>query len=122
MKQVIIILFLTGLLASGCTTESKAHAEARKAYLAGQAAAMQRMQAQSVPGVTVVGPVQNSNVPWVAGLTLAQALATANYVAPGQPSQITLIRNGVSENIDPNNLDQAAQIILQPGDAIMLQQ
>jgi len=122
MKVVIIILVLTGLVATGCTTDAKARAEARNAYLAGQNAAIQRMQAQSALSVTVIGPVQNSTVPWVAGLTLAQAIATANYLSPGEPSQITLTRNGEDGNIDPSDLDRAAQLTLEPGDVITLKQ
>ncbi len=117
MKLVIIITILAGLTA-GCTTQSKARAEARNAYLAGQNAALQRTL--QTTGVTVIGPVQNTHVPYVAGLTLAQALATAYYTGPGTPSQIVLTRNGEDATLDPNDLDRAAQFMLAPGDVITL--
>ena len=119
MMQFIIILFLA-VLAAGCTTQSKARAEAQKAYLAGQNAALQRAQAAQSPGITVMGPVQNSYVPWVAGITIAQAIATANYTSPTPPSKIVLSRQGEDAAIDANDLDRATQITLQAGDIITL--
>lgn len=120
MKPLILILMLAGL-AAGCASGAKERAAEQRAYLAGQNAALQRMPAQP-PGITVVGPVQNPNVPWVAGLTLAQALATANYLSPGQPSEIILSRSGLDQVIDPNDLDRMAQIILESGDVVTLRQ
>jgi len=74
MNFFVVILFLA-LAAGGCTSESKARAQAQAAFLAGQNAALRQQQQE--PGVAIIGPVQNPQVPWVAGLTLAQAIATA---------------------------------------------
>ena len=117
MKLVIIIAVLAGLV-TGCTSKSKARAQAQNAYLAGQNAALQ--STLQTTGVTVIGPVQNTHVPFVAGLTLAQALATAYYTGPGTPSQIILTRKGEDATLDPNDLDRAAQFMLEPGDLITL--
>jgi len=123
MNVVILILILAGL-AAGCTTKSEARAEAQaaaqRAYLAGQNDALQKQLALQQNFVTVNGPVQNSTVPWVVGLTLAQAIATANYLSPDEPNQIILTRQGEDGTIDPQVLINGVQIPLEPGDIITL--
>ena len=123
MNVVILILILAGL-AAGCTTKSSARAEAQaaaqRAYLAGQNDALQKQLALQQNLVTVLGPVQNSTVPWVAGLTLAQAIATANYLSPDEPTQIILTRQGEDATIDPSVLLNGVPIPLESGDVITL--
>jgi type II secretory pathway pseudopilin PulG len=114
------ILLSAAALPSGCTTQSTAQAKAQQAYLAGQNAALQQ-QASQFSGVTVVGPVQNPRVPWVAGLTLAQAIATANYLDSQTPGQIIITRQGESAKLDPDVLLNGVQVPLEPGDVIELQ-
>ncbi len=122
MKRSVAILLLSLVLA-GCTTESEARREARDAYLAGQNEALLRQQAQSqMPVVTILGPVQNSKVPWVSGLTLVQALATANYLDSKGPKQIIITRNGESATLDPGVLFNGAVVPLEAGDVVELQQ
>jgi hypothetical protein len=70
--------------------------------------------------VTIIGPVQNPRVPWVAGLTLVQALATANYLDSHGPKQIILTRNGESATLDPNVLFNGDMVPLEAGDVIQL--
>src|SRR5271170_1833861 len=113
MKWVFIILGLA-LAATGCTTESHARLEARDAYLSGQNEALRQQQAQEqMPSVTIIGPVQNSRVPWIAGLTLVQALATANYLDSHGPKQIIITRNGENATLDPNVLFNGAVVPLE---------
>ena len=123
MNIVILILILAGLTA-GCTTKSQARAEAQaaaqRAYLAGQNDALQKQLALQQNFVTVLGPVQNSTVPWVAGMTLAQAIATANYLSADQPTQIILTRQGEDATIDPQMLLNGVPIPLESGDVITL--
>jgi len=115
----LAVLSITAAWLSGCTTKSKAQAEAREAYLAGQNAALRQQQAQAqTPGVTVTGPVQNSQVPWVAGLTLAQAIATANYLDSHEPREIVITRQGESAKLAPKELLNGADVPLEPGDVI----
>jgi hypothetical protein len=64
--------------------------------------------------------VQNSQVPWVAGLTLAQAIATANYLDSHEPGEIIITRQGESAKLDPKVLLRGAQVPLEPGDVIEL--
>lgn len=101
-------------------THSRARAQARVAFLKGQNAAL-RQQLQPTDGVTVLGPVQNRQVPWVAGLTLAQAIATAVYLDPHEPRQIVITRDGESAAIDPNTLLNGETVPLEPGDVVEIQ-
>ena len=109
MNFFVVILFLA-LAAGGCTSESKARAQAQAAFLAGQNAALRQQQQE--PGVAIIGPVQNPQVPWVAGLTLAQAIATANYLDSRAPKEIVITRNGESATLDPNVLLNGAVVPL----------
>ncbi len=117
----LMILAVGGWMGAGCTTQSRARTEARDAYLAGQNAAL--LQAQSpaaAPGVTVIGPVQNRNIPWIAGMTLLQALATANYLDARGPKEIILTRDGESASLNPDVLFNGSVVPLEAGDVIEL--
>jgi uncharacterized membrane-anchored protein len=117
------ILFLGAGLFCGCVSKSKAQAQAQEAYLAGQNAALRQQEAQvQPPGVTVIGPVQNSDVPWVEGLTLAQAIATANYLGQHDPKEIILTRQGESAKVAPKMLLNGADVPLEPGDTITIRE
>lgn len=114
---------LLALLATACTTQSNARLRERNAFLAGQNSVLQQQQATTAaqsPGVTLVGAVQHPQVPWITGLTLAQAIATANYVGTDQPKQIILTRHGESATMDANVLLQGTDIPLEIGDIIEL--
>ncbi len=114
MKAGWIILIFA--LVAGCTTNSSARLKAQNAYLAGQNAALQRQSA----GVTVIGAVQNPQVPWVAGLTLAQAIATANFTGADTPKQILITRAGETATMDAKVLLDGTDIPLEVGDVIEL--
>ena len=105
---------------SGCVTQSQANAQAREAYFAGQKAALASVGGLG-QGVAVIGPVQHPNVPWVEGLTLAQAIATANYVSQHNPKAITITRQGEEITVDPHGLIGGHVVLLQPGDQIRIQ-
>ncbi|HEX3889858.1 MAG TPA: hypothetical protein VHX90_03315 [Verrucomicrobiae bacterium] len=119
MKFFVFILLLAAV-AGGCTTRSSANARARMAYLAGQNAALRQQQAAQFSGVTILGPVQTSQVPWVEGLTLAQAIATANYLDSQAPKQIIITRDGESATLDAKVLLNGTDIPLEIGDVIEL--
>ncbi len=119
------IFIALAMIAAGCTTKSQARLEAQNAYLAGQNAILQQQQAQaqsSTNSVTIVGPVQNSQVPWVTGLTLVQAVATANYLDAHEPKQIVITRAGESATLDANVLFNGTVVPLEAGDVIELRQ
>ena len=122
MKWISVILGLM-LVVTGCTTKLEARREARDAYLAGQNQVLLQQKADAqAPSVTIVGPVQNSKVPWIAGLTLVQALATANYLDSHGPKQIIIIRNGENATLSVDVLFNGAVVPLEAGDVVELRQ
>jgi len=118
---IVTAAFLSAPLFCGCVTKSKADAQAQAAYLAGQKAALQQQLAPvQTNGVTVIGPVQNPAVPWVEGLTLAQAIATAKYVGKHDPKEIVLTRQGENAKLAPKMLLTGADVPLEPGDTVTI--
>jgi hypothetical protein len=125
-------LLLFALALSGCVTKSKAAAQARAAYLAGQQEAVARLQQQSQqpsqlqrqPGqllnVTIYGDVKNPIVPWTPGLTLAGAILAAGYSDSAAPTAIHIVRNGVAMAVDPKALATGADVPVQPGDLVQI--
>jgi len=106
----------------GCVTRSQARAQAQAAYLAGQQDALAKMAADQRTSVFIVGSVQKSEVPWVEGLTLAQAIATANYTSIHNPKEITITRQGEQAGINPKDLLNGHVVPLQPGDTITIRE
>jgi hypothetical protein len=116
-------LLLLVFALSGCVSKSKANAQARAAYIAGQQQAMARMQqaqAGGGPCVTVNGEVRNRVVPWTQGMTLAQVLVAAEYTGTTDPGQIIIVHQGVANRVDPAKLLNGVDIPLQPGDIVQL--
>ena len=72
-------------------------------------------------GCTIIGAVDHPNVPWVEGLTLAQAIATANYTSHRNPKTITITRQGEEISVNPRDLIGGHVVSLQPGDKITIQ-
>jgi hypothetical protein len=119
MKMFAAVLVLAFVL-SGCATDSKKKAEAQQNFLAGQNAEL-RQQVQPIPTVTIIGSVRNPRVPWVEGLTLAQAIATANYLDTRQPETIIITRNGESATLDSAVLLKGTTVPLEAGDVVEIQ-
>jgi hypothetical protein len=117
VKFVSIILFFALVTFTGCVTKSTAEAQARAAYLAGQKDAYKTLGAQLK--VVVLGDVQRHVVPWVDGLTLSQAIATANYQGLHDPKDIIIeSSNGAITHVAPKKLLNGPSPVLQPGDVI----
>lgn len=118
--RTILVIFVMTLAVFGCTTKSTVRLKEQNAFLAGQNAAL-RQQAQApsaFPAVSVIGPVEKAAVPWVAGLTLTQAIATAKYLDPNEPQEIILTRQGESAKLNPAVLLNGAVIPLESGDVV----
>jgi len=119
-----LLCLLLALGATGCaskTTRQMNALNAQQAYLAGQNAAMQQQLARQespFPTVSIIGHVQNTIVPYVVGLTLTQAIATANYLDSQDPQQITITRQGSISTFDAQSVLSGPPVILQPGDTI----
>jgi hypothetical protein len=118
---VLALSFSLGALLSGCTTQSKARAEARAAYFAGQNAALVRNAAQG-NRVLVIGQVKNHEIDWTNGLTLARAIVAANYAGLGDPTEIILTRQGRNTIVNPQDLLNGHDVPLQPGDTITIRE
>ena len=115
------VLLLIAVSFCGCVTEAQANARARAAYIQGQKAAFASMGGLG-QGVAIIGPVQRPNVPWVEGLTLAQAIATANYISHHSPKAITITRQGEEIEVDPRDLLGGHVVPLEPGDTIRIRE
>jgi hypothetical protein len=111
------VALLFAFASSGCMTRSQSQSDVRAAYLAGQRDAYAAMQRTSI---VVIGQVQNPEVQWTEGLTLAQTIVAANYTGHGNPKEIFLMRQGETTQIDPNDLLHGHDAPLQPGDTITL--
>jgi hypothetical protein len=117
---VLALLIATSFC--GCVTRSQARAQVQAAYLAGQNDALAKMAADQRTSVFIVGPVQKSEVPWVEGLTLAQAIATANYTGHRNPKAITITRQGEEISVNPRDLLSGHVVPLEPGDTITIRE
>jgi len=117
----VVLAFLLAAGLSGCVTEAQANARARDAYFQGQKAAFASLGGYG-QGVSVIGPVEHPNVPWVEGLTLAQAIATANYNGKRNPKSIIIMRRGEDIPVSPVYLLTGHPVPLQAGDTIKIQE
>ncbi len=110
------------LAPSGCTTKSKALAQSRGAFIAGQQQGFAQAQAQTVStNVTFLGDVRNRTVEWVEELTLTQGLVAADYLHPRDPSSITITRQGRKYEVSPKRLLKGLEDpYLEPGDVVEL--
>jgi hypothetical protein len=121
MKSFIVVLFFA-IVSGGCISNSRDRTDEQAAYIAGQREAFASISAAQRTSVVVIGPVQNPNVPWTDGLTLAQAIVAANYNGLGNPKEIILMRQGETTRIDPKDLLGGHDVPLQPGDTITIRQ
>jgi hypothetical protein len=105
----------------GCITKAQARAQAQAAYLAGQNDALAKM-AGADQAIVIVGPVEHPNVPWIEGLTLSQAIATANYTGRRNPKTIIITRQGEQASVNPRDLLNGHVVPLEPGDTITIRE
>jgi hypothetical protein len=124
MKQLFlpILPLLLALVAAGCTTKSKARAQANEAFLAGENQALKASQEKD-PSVTVIGQVRKHTLRWEEGLTLAQAIDAAVYTGFTDPRYVVLTRGQERVQIKINDLLRGiTNPELEPGDIIDIQQ
>jgi len=105
-----------------CVSKSKAQAQARAAFLAGQqqAAMMSQQTRLQGPTVTVLGEVKNAVVPWTIDLTLAKAVVAADYYGQTDPTEIVIKRNGQEQRYEAKRLLGGDDVPLEPSDVIVL--
>ena len=114
------LLVLVGLvLATGCTTKTKAKTDARAAYLEGQRQGL--VEAQDLQRTTVrfIGRVNQPFVEWNPTITLTEAIIVAGYQGH-EPTQIIIHRHGQPMFVDPKALLEGEEVPLMPGDTVEL--
>ena len=122
MRMLLSTVLLLALALSGCTTKSKALAQSRGAFIAGQQRGFAQAQAQATStNVTFLGDVRNRSVEWVEELTLTQAIVAAEYIHARDPSSITITRQGRKYEVSPKRLLKGQEDpYLEPGDVVEL--
>jgi len=118
MRKFLSLALLALIVPAGCTTDSKAKADAQAAFLAGQQQAWTQLQQLRPNSVRVLGPVRQPVVEWTETLTLAEALVAAGYQGARDPRLILVHRAGQQIRVDPRRLLQGADLPLQAGDTV----
>lgn len=121
MIPPLALAFSVALTAAltGCTSQSRAKANAQQAFVAGQqqAAALQRETME--PAVWFKGAIRNPRIPWTEDLTLAQALLAADYTGLNNPFKIDVIRQGKRFSINLHRLLRGTDNpLMEPGDVV----
>jgi hypothetical protein len=121
-SRLVLLALMAVLVAAGCTTKSKARAEAGAAFAAGQNEGLRLAQTQG-KDITIIGPVRNRVVLWEEGLTLAHAIDAAVYTGFSDPRLIVLKRGPESVTIKANDLLRGVNNpVLEPGDLVEIRQ
>lgn len=111
-------LLLAAVLLSGCVSRSKAKLDAQRAYLEARQQLLAE-QLEQQPAVWFRGDIRNARVPWVEGLSLSQALLTAQYTWHWDPRFITVTRDGEVYSVNPRRLLRGEEDpLLEAGDVI----
>lgn len=118
MKVLVAIIAIVLLVGAGCTTRSKARAEAQAAYRAGQEQTFARVAEARRINIRFIGPVRHAEIIWADGLTLAQAIAAADYWDARDPKVVMIVRQRERINISPRKLLNGKDWPLEPGDTI----
>jgi hypothetical protein len=117
MKQLIASLFAV-LALSACVSKSAARRDAAHALAEGHQRALAEQQ-QLQPAVWFRGDVRHQRIPWTEGLTLSQALLSAQYTWNWDPRVITVTRNGEVHSVNPRRLLRGQEDpVLEPGDQV----
>jgi hypothetical protein len=119
MKTLLILLL--ALPCCGCVSKSKANAEARAAFEAGQRQTLMQMQEAQRTSIRVLGPVRHPNVAWTNGLTLAGVIAAADCTFSQNPRALCIIRQRERIEVDPRVLLRGEDVPLEPGDTVEIQ-
>ena len=116
MKTLRWWMLAVAVVLAGCVSRKTAQSQAQASFLAGQQQAGQQM-----PVVFVRGEVRKNFVPWHEGLTLAEAVAAADYHGVRDPKTIVMTRQGASVTVNVRQLLQGRDNLeLQPGDVLEL--
>jgi hypothetical protein len=104
---------------AGCVSKSRADAQAKAAFIAGQQQAMvELLQRQNA--IKVIGPVKCPVIPWDPEMTLAKALVAAEYNGSTDPVEIILVRGGLATRFDVKELLAGHDVPVQAGDIVQI--
>lgn len=123
LRLLTLASICAGLAAAGgCVSKSKADAQARAAFLAGQQEASARLQRQQTQRevVTIHGMVRQSTLPWTEKMTITSALLAADYYGP-EPAQILVVRGGRAVGVPGADLLAGRDVKLLAGDVLQIQ-
>lgn len=118
MRLLVLAILLLATAVGGCTTRSKANARARAAFAAGQQQALAQAADARRINIRFLGPVRQPEILWQDGLTLAQAIALADYADARDPNVILIIRQRERVPVSPRDLLAGKDLPLEPGDTI----
>ena len=114
----MIVSLLLALALTGCTTKAKANKQSREAFAAGQRQGLAQAEDARRVNIRFLGPVRQPEIVWADGLTLAQAIAAADYADARNPRAIVIIRQGRRIPIEPETLLRGEDLPLEPGDTV----
>lgn len=117
MRLVLASLLLM-VAASGCVTRSDVRKEAqRTAFEEKQREEWEKLQKE--PAIWFRGDIRNPRVAWKEGITLAEAIAAAQYTWTWDPQLITVTRDGQVYPINVRRLLRGQENPeLEPGDIV----
>lgn len=118
LKAVVPLLCLAVIAVAGCTTKSRAKADANAAFMAGQQQGMMQAQDLQRTGVRFIGNVKNPLIEWTQDLTLAEAIIAAEYQGRNAPGEIIILRRGQAIHFEPHRLLNGDDMPLLPGDTV----
>jgi hypothetical protein len=112
-----VVLLVMGL--AGCASRPTVKQQREQAFEEGRQKALQEQTKDQAPVVLFRGDVRNTRVPWREGLTLAEALVTAQYTWTWDPRLVTVTRQGETHSINPKRLMRGQDNPeLEPGDLV----
>jgi len=120
MKLFSVAILTLAIGSSGCITRLQSVLTRKRLTKPDNAMRMPASPLCNAQRVVVIGPVQNPEVQWTEGLTLAQAILAANCTGHRNPKEIILTRQGETTWIDPKDLLRGNDVPLQPGDTITI--
>jgi hypothetical protein len=118
LRPVAQFLCLALIAAAGCATKSKAQADARAAFMAGQQQGMMQAQDLQRTSVRFIGDVKSPLIEWTQDLTLAEAVIAAEYQGRKTPREIIIFRRGQAIHFEPHRLLRGEDMLLMPGDIV----
>jgi len=121
--EIACLLLVAGIVGTvscattGCTSRTKAQAQAEAAFRAGHQQALRQAEVRR-NSISFTGPVLNSLVPWTEDMTLGQAIGAAGWNGKGDPRLIILTRGKEVITMTPDQLLEAADEPALPGDHV----